>query len=602
MTCESKLNTNEFLHKPAYYTANSENINHPKKDLLISRIFYATLPFIALHKPFGKAITLTIDSIKVFSSFNDLYNKNNIKNFSKSAFSICAIASTIFMHPMGILITTLYDMGLDINQLIAIFPNKNINEILPLLVSLNQHIFYIATICIGSIEIIAFSMLLHMSYEILKSKKEFQKGNLIEAFSHSLMSLVRFSQALPHIENITLNKNKKVHAKVKSLNKTINKVRDASSYYLYLTARFFMKAQWQLTNLNLKAISVYKDETSSSTKKLFSITNAIFSSTVLLPFAISGLIVAQITHFSAFLLATESYIHLKGDYKETKQKKNFTVFQNNACLTAGGFARIFGGTTLDDNERVKLLAKMIKDNDPSLVCMQEVSDIKDAMTLYNELKKDYSDFYLNIGATPFVLQNNSGLFIASKEKIKNPKFHSFSKIPNVESMVNKGFFSFTTKIGHFITTHLSPSKDDLNPNKSEIETRKLEQEKIFEEAMDRTSKDQKPSFVIGDFNINFDSNEYKQSLLFKKSLDAFNKDREIVTDEDATCETEFLNQRNWHYNKDFKPQRMILDYFLSFFVQDKKLNISTKKIATFDVDNPKEAITDHAALISEIIV
>jgi exonuclease III len=435
-----------------------------------------------------------------------------------------------------------------------------------------------------------------MIYEAIKSKKEFQKGNLIEGSSHFLMSFVRFSESFSYLEKITSKKNNLASKSIKSINNKINKVRDGSSYYLFLIARSFMTPLWKITDTSIKAIVVYKDENNSKLSKITNISKSIFSSIILFPFAITGLALAQISHFSAFLLATTPYIHLKGNFKDKTDDETIKVFQNNACLTAGGFALLFGGLKLSNDKRVEMLSKMIKENNSDLVCMQEVSDLTDALSLYDKLKNDYKDFYLNMGATPFVLQNNSGLFVASKEDIKDPDFSSFSNIKNVESMVNKGFFSFYYKNFNFVNTHLSPSKDDLNPTKKEMKTRDKEIEKILSQSHKR-SKD-RPFFVMGDFNINIKSNEYTKSEIFKKSLDNYSENKKVITDKEATCESEYLINYNWK-GKKIESQRMVIDYFLSFF-NDKKIDVTTNKISTFDLQKPKDAISDHAALISEI--
>jgi len=374
-------------------------------------------------------------------------------------------------------------------------------------------------------------------------------------------------------------------------------MRDNTAIFFYSSARFFINPLWKITNNWIESISLYKDDEVSTAKKVISISKSVFISIFLLPFAFGGLALGQVLHFSAYLLSTTPFIHLKGKAKEKKIEKKFSIFQQNCCLTAGGFSRLFGGTIVSNDQRVGSIIGIIQKNNADLVCLQEVSDLNDSFTLYKKLSNEFTVFYFNIGSTPFILQNNSGLFIASKVAIKEPELHSFSDVKTTETMVNKCYFLFSTNFCNFVSTHLSPSKDDLHPAKIETDTRAEEQKRIYSAIEKRFSRNKKPSYIAGDFNINWNSPEYNKSLLFVKGIDQYNQNRKEVLDQDATCETEYLVSRNWHHKKDIKPQRMILDYFLSFFSSEIP---RTYKISTFDINASQNAISDHAALKTDI--
>ena len=93
---------------------------------------------------------------------------------------------------------------------------------------------------------------------------------------------------------------------------------------------------------------------------------------------------------------------------------------------------------MPNSQRVDQISQMILESDADIVALQEVSDLSDGYRLYDKLKSKYSDFYFNAGATPFILQNNSGLFVASKVPVEDVQFEDFSSVPGTESMVNKG--------------------------------------------------------------------------------------------------------------------------------------------------------------------
>ncbi len=581
---------------PPYYDLGDGRVEHVKKDSLSSRVFYAALPFIALHNPFGRAITLTSDALKTVSSFSELIDKKNSKELAKTAIASLSLAATFFMHPIGIIISIMYDFGFDLSDLIINLQSGKLDAVFFALLSISHHALYLATMLGGSLEIIALALLFNMAIEIVRSRKEFLAGKWIEGSSHLLMSLVRFSQAAPYLEKIAYKHNIQGKEAARSLKETIAKVRDKAAAFFYLSGRFLLKAHWKITDMWLETISLCKEKDSPRSQKILSLTRSAFSSLALLPFVIGGLISGQVCHFSAFLLSTTPYIHLQGSAKEKKLDKKLSFLQLNCGLTAGGFARMFVGTEIPNNERTAFFSKLIKDKNPDLVCLQEVSDLEEAYRLYGELSSDYKEFYFGMGETPFILKNNCGLFVASKEAIENPELHSFSDIKGTESMVNKCYFIFSTKAANFITTHLSPSHDDLNPTESEIQVRSEEQRRIYLAAKQRNAENHKPVFVAGDTNINYKSPEYRRSPLFNNGKDCYNNGRQIVSDENASCETEYLIRRNWHHDESAKPSRLILDYFLSFFGG----RATTRKIATFDVNHPKNAYSDHAAFYTEI--
>lgn len=592
------INKKLSLQLPTYYSTES-NIPNDKKDYLIVRIFYAVLPFIVLHKPFGKVITFTMDLIRSVTSFNQLLEKKDSKKLLETIVAISALAGTIFAHPLGLCLSTLYNIGCDLIAAITQLQMRCNQEALNSLLFMTEHFFYLATMIFGSFEIIAMSMLLNMAVELCRSRKELQKGNLLEFSSHLLMSMVRFCQAAPHIEKIACKNDFWGKEYSKLLTETITKIRDRLAISFYSVARFFVNPHWKLTDTWLDTICNYKNDQTSITQKVLSTTKSVFTTLGLLPFALGGLVLGQACHFSAFLLSTNPYIHIKNEANLKTIDKIRSLLQLNCCLTAGGFSKLFGGIVLSNDDRVLKIAEMIKQNDPDLVCLQEVSDIKDAFKLYNELSNKYGDFYFNIGSTPFILQNNSGLFVASKMALENPEVHSFADISGAESMVNKCFFLFSTNNANFITTHLSPSHDDSKPTAQEDLVRSQEQQRILLAAKQRSANNKKPTYVSGDFNINWKSDQYKQGLLFTEGKDYYNKNRSEVFTQDATCETEYLIDRNWHHKKDTKPQQLILDYFLSFF-DSNYASVKTHKIATFDTERPEEAISDHSALLSTI--
>lgn len=363
--------------------------------------------------------------------------------------------------------------------------------------------------------------------------------------------------------------------------------RDRVAQSAYAWARFCMTPLWKSTDLCLKTVSVCQDSYSSRYQKIGSIAKSALAVAVLLPFALIGLTWGQILHFSAFHLATAPYTHLLGKAAANNQSDGTKkVFQQNCCLTAGGFARLFGGLALTDEERAEKIAAVVKRLQPDVICFQEVSDLNADLSLYTELSSEFTHFYLDIGVSPLILKNNSGLFVASKEPITNPQFRSFADIPGTESMVNKGYFMFSVPGATIINMHLSPSSNDSDPTQAEIATRAEELRRIGV-AKDQQLATGQTVLVLGDYNTN------PAGVFFENS--AYQSDSRS---EEFRCQTDYLVDRNWRHNQDAQPNGIVLDYCVAF--SNRPVTVVTQPIPAFEIDHPSEALSDHPGLFHQV--
>lgn len=346
-----------------------------------------------------------------------------------------------------------------------------------------------------------------------------------------------------------------------------------------------MLPHWTITEYGIRLVEQFRNPDTSTMLKILTFMKTFFIVGILFPFAIAGLGVGQAFHYLAYTQSNTSYLYQK-NIEQLRLETHFTVYQGNCCLTDGGFALIFGGLSLPNRERAGLLIKKIQKHQPTLVALQEVSSLREALYLSKELKRlGYGEFYFHMGAMPSILANTSGLFIASKVAIENPKFQSYSKIKiaGLEKWVNKGYFSFTIpNVSNFITTHLSPSENDYNPYPERILTRKQELEVLWQEAVRLHEVNGFAVHILGDFNIARGGKEYSSAPFFQKSRDVYI--------EGFTCQTDSLLKKNWQHKKGALPG-LIVDYFLTFFGN----SISTDKVPAIE-----EGISDHQHLISQV--
>lgn len=166
---------------------------------LILRIAIAVLPFFALYQPFGKLIAISTDGSRSYNSFKAAIAAYNSGNFSKevlkTTLAVIALSSSVFMHPLGLFITTFSDLIQDVNLSYEngeIFSSLNLKTL---------HTFlYLIVMMYGSLEIISLSLLIQIIIEIIRTREEYNKGNHnIEMISHLLMAVVRVFQEIPNL-------------------------------------------------------------------------------------------------------------------------------------------------------------------------------------------------------------------------------------------------------------------------------------------------------------------------------------------------------------------------------------------------------------------
>lgn len=355
----------------------------------------------------------------------------------------------------------------------------------------------------------------------------------------------------------------------------IGKIRRVLSEKLFVGARYCVAPLWTVCGSWIATVAICKNPASPGIAKAKRLALSLFSSALLLVPASLGLVLGQSAHFLAYKLSVKPFIYMRGKGGEIREfRDRITLLQCNACLTAGEVAKLVGGVALEDQQRVEGLGKLIRSLASDVLFLQEVSDIKRAYQLYEHFKEQYAHFYLHIGPTWCVLQNNSGLFVAANTPIKDAQFISFNGIPGIESMVNKGGFAFHTNFGTMCNLHLSPSDEDQSPTNAEKECRSAEKERLYNR-VNGLGDIQQLKVLAGDWN-----EEPDLSLEGIASQNLGN-----------TCSTEALKEFNLH-------NRLVNGGFrLDYAVVQNGGHIETQMMPTHDLNQPERALSDHHILI-----
>lgn len=173
-----------------------------KEDSRIRRIALTAIPFIALYRPAGTAISLGMGSCRVISHLQLLaayQEKQEWRNVSKelalTTLAVTSLASNILHIRIGQLLTSSVDttQSAYYTTYYAFTGNyhKAVEEALQTIIST----FYLTFILTGSLEVILLSVLFQAALHLYQIKEDLFKERYIEATAKLAMAAIRLNQA-----------------------------------------------------------------------------------------------------------------------------------------------------------------------------------------------------------------------------------------------------------------------------------------------------------------------------------------------------------------------------------------------------------------------
>ncbi|MCI0382432.1 MAG: endonuclease/exonuclease/phosphatase family protein [Chlamydiae bacterium] len=359
---------------------------------------------------------------------------------------------------------------------------------------------------------------------------------------------------------------------------TIPSRQDISHWSFWVAKMILQRPLWKTVSYVSKEFSSYRDNSDG----LQRIKNT-FATIVVCgcsPLSVTlGLLSTPFTGFS-YLIREKDYFHILGRGQPLIDFSHIKIMTWNICRMTG-MSIIFGGVMAG---RIKELVQQIKLHEPSFLCLQEVG-YEEALQLCEQLKDLYTDFHFEPGF--HLWKQSSGLLIATKGKpVQKPEFIEFTSF-NVaiagkkgsQPGIRRGFFVVEMKDFYLINTHLDPHSE-----------RDLVRDQQFDEIKGKMNQfDQNKSvFLAGDFNLD------------QLKITEYNKipSRFCDPNKDSLEPTATDNLDDWAKGKEKRNINEKLDYILLDKKSENKWNLTTKRLDPH-WDDPKAALSDHAALLLE---
>lgn len=166
----------------------------PPQTQVLKRIALATVPFLSLHPSLRSPVSIAMGSLRVWNTDH--------KDLLGTGVSLVALASSFFQYRIGMIVTTIQDITIEINN---IRHHKDGEEASKSLFKILNNLVYLALISRGGLELSIIAFAMQTVINLIQSRDEFKNGRWIEGVANLLMAGVRLQQAGLQIQQLRRN-------------------------------------------------------------------------------------------------------------------------------------------------------------------------------------------------------------------------------------------------------------------------------------------------------------------------------------------------------------------------------------------------------------
>lgn len=170
------------------------------------RVAKAALPFIALYKPAGTALSVVMGGCRAISNASQTYQaysegKGRLKiagELLHTTIAVVSVGCAFFALPLGMLVTSCHDLAMNCIQLHQAWHEKDPAKAREMAREAGLQILtnavYLGLFFTASLEVLVASIALQILVGLYQTSGEFQKGNYLEVGAGLLMVAVRMNQ------------------------------------------------------------------------------------------------------------------------------------------------------------------------------------------------------------------------------------------------------------------------------------------------------------------------------------------------------------------------------------------------------------------------
>lgn len=169
------------------------------------------LPFLTLYKPLSFPVAIGTGTLRLGISAFELVHavkegdlEEILSEFVKTTVAVVSLAGTIFAHPIGLVISTSYDLIAELPVLVEHLRAGKYKEAFQSGLKILGHCLYLAVVLQGGPELMICYFALQVMTGLFEAHQEWSEGKYIAALGHALMSMIRGGQLVGQVKALQL--------------------------------------------------------------------------------------------------------------------------------------------------------------------------------------------------------------------------------------------------------------------------------------------------------------------------------------------------------------------------------------------------------------
>lgn len=175
------------------------------------RITGIALPVLTIYKPLQLPASIALGALRVITSIYQLADSiktddNVTSQCFHTTLSVAALAATIFIHPVGMLITTAQDLLLDTSRLVELLKAGEYTKALEISADILNNGLYLAFFLHGGLGLGVAALSMQILNEVHHVNADIRQGNHLAALEHATKALVRSFQLTQQLQMLETKK------------------------------------------------------------------------------------------------------------------------------------------------------------------------------------------------------------------------------------------------------------------------------------------------------------------------------------------------------------------------------------------------------------
>lgn len=184
-----------------YYHREYKNDTDTNSSVLLDCLHVALMIAPNVCRPLSQPVALTAGALRTWTHWSAQNLTQSPFQLFSAVMATAALSATFFKHPLGMLITTVQDLTLELSQLVHLWQtDQDYKKLIEPCLHALSNALYLATFFKGRVELTIASMFLQIGLALYKSYHEFIRGNRLKGSLHICTAALRSYQLKEQME------------------------------------------------------------------------------------------------------------------------------------------------------------------------------------------------------------------------------------------------------------------------------------------------------------------------------------------------------------------------------------------------------------------